>query len=399
MKLITRLSLILYTIFLSISLAACSDKEQDGPDGSGSQTGKETRRTVVVYMVATNNLDYNFGFNWMDITEMIKGSANGNMVDDARWIVYHAPYSEYSPRLIEVVRGDTVTLKEYAPGESVTLARMNEVLDDVARIAPAKNYGLVLWSHGSGWVVNGLEEELPDDPYKAKPLSYGSDNGKKMNIATLRAAIKGRGIDYLYFDCCNMGTVEVAYELRDAVDYIVGGPAETPGTGMPYDKNMAYLCDGSRESLIKAAETTFNDYIYSHTCIMSVYDTSGFDRLAAATGAIYDRTPLPHPGETVTNYYGKTRQGNFLDFGEYVEALAADAGLDTDEFKAALDGAVIYTIAPQDYFYSDFCMAALPLYHTSGVATYVFNNETAFTNSGYDTLQWARDVVSRHLHE
>lgn len=406
MKQIFRLILFIFSLFLVSAISACSSDEPDNPEPEPAPTPDPkpvaVRRTVLVYIVATNNLG-SYNFDTEDINEMLSGSQNGAMPDDARWLIYHAPRYKYAPRLIEICDGDTTTLKQYEKGGSVTLERMTEVFDDMADLAPASHYGLVLWSHASGWLVNGIDEDLPDNPYTASPLSFGNDNGEKMNLSTLRAAIKGRDIDYVYFDACHMAGIETAYELRDATDYLVCSPAETPGTGMPYDLNMSYLADGSREALINAASTTFDVYEQSSDCTMTVIDMSGLERLADATARIYDFTPLPHPGENVTNYYGTSRQGNFCDFGEYVNALAESEGVSEgviDEFNAALEQAVAYKAAPET-FYSDALHRFIPIYNASGLSTYVFNESSSFYNNtnGYYRLQWAKDVVSRHLHE
>lgn len=392
MKLIERFFLYILPLLVCLGLGSCSDDEPEiipAPE--------TVRRTVMVYIVATNNLGYNNGFDTEDIREMLRGSERDSLPADARWLVYHAKYND-APRLLEVRDGQIDTLKTYDRGGSVTLSRMSAVFDDMTSFAPALSYGLVLWGHGSGWQANGLEELLPDDPYSPTPLSYGNDSGEWMNVATLRAAVKGRGFDYIYFDVCNMACVEVAYELRDAVRIIVGGPAETPGMGMPYDMNMPLLADGSTTALIEAARRTFNVYNgFTDDCAMTVIDCAGIDALARATQEIYSQTPLPHPGENVTNYFGTTRTGDYIDFGEYVNALAVQQGINADEFNAALDRVVLYKDAPKR-FWSDAKRRWLTIYHSSGIATYVFDSPADFYAKGYDSLQWAKDVASHHIH-
>lgn len=402
MKLIKSLIYFIFAVFLFTGVISCSE---DGPDPV--KDPDPVRRTVVVYMVSANNLGTANNFDNEDLREMKKGSVN--LPADARWLVYLANY--YSdPKLLEVRDGvisDTLKIYENSRnGVSVTLDRMNEVLDDVAKFSPAEKYGLILWGHGSGWRGNGVDEDIPDDPYRLSPLSYGNDRGAWMNIPAIRAAVKGRGYDYIYFDVCNMACVEVAYELRDAVRYIVGGPTETPGQGMPYDRNMVFLSDGSKDALIETAKTTFNTYNgYSDDCAMTVIDLAGMDRLAKATSEIYKLTPLPHPGENVTNYYGTSRSGDFCDFGEYVNVLAESESLDTDlvrEFNASLEDVVLYKDAPER-FYSDAISWSqgrpvyLPIYNASGLATYIFDSPESFNKDKYDTLHWAKDVVIHHI--
>ena len=391
MKTKFNLLLCLFIAVLAAILGACSSDEPELPGAP-----EPVRRTVLVYIAANNSLGaYNFDND--DIREMLRGSQTGQLPADTRWLVYHAG-TFGTPALMEIKNGATDTLRTYASGLASTYDGMTAVFDDMAEVAPARAYGLVLWSHGSGWVANGLDENISPEPYEdnvLRPLSFGDDGGKRMNIATLRAAIKDRGFDYIYFDACHMGGVEVMYELRDAVRYVVCGPAETPGAGMPYDKNMSYLADGSLEALVEAAKTTFSIYNgYSNDCAMTVVDLAGLEALAQATARIYSHTPLPHPGSNVTNYYGTVRADKYIDFGEYVCALADAAGLDVSEFNEALADVVVYCDAPER-FWSDAKRRYLPIYHASGLSTNVFDTSEGFTANGYNTLQWAQDIVAK----
>lgn len=384
---------IIVVTFLGMSMWSCSG--DDGPNGDTPprEDIPTVDRTVLVYIVGTNNLGGAL-LDYDDIDEMIAGSRKGALDHtNTRWLVYHCGYYNTS-RLFEIAKGDTTTLKHYGNDvSSVSVSRMSEVLDDIARLAPASDYGLVLWSHGSGWLENGLDE----DADKTNTLSFGDDRGAKMNVTSLAKVLEGRDIDYVYFDACHMCTVEVAYELRHATRYIVGGPAETPGAGMPYDLTMASLAAGSIDNLVEAAGQTFDHYRLSSDCAMTVLDLSEIEALADATAQIYDATPLPHPSAEVTNYYGRARSGNFIDFGEYVGALADSNALDRTAFDRALQKTVVYSAAP-DRFYSWALLAWLPIYNASGLSTYVFNSPDDFGFEGYDNLQWAKNVAARHLH-
>lgn len=388
MKWIIRFFLVILGFFTVVS---CSDSAGDEPDpGDGT-----TVRTVLVYMAANNSLSpYSYG----DLGEMFQGKP----ADNTRWLVYLTQKNDKNPQLIEFCGGDTTVLKVYGPQSSASLSRMTEVFDDMARCAPAQKYGLVLWSHGSGWVIDGIDEDLPDDPYSLSPLSFGQDGTQWMNISTVRAAVKGRGFDYIYFDACYMNAVEVAYELRDAVDYIVGSVSELPAYGMPYNQNMKLLGDGSKAALIEAAANTFGMYAseanpVSRTCTMSVISTAALVRLAKATKAIYELTSLGHPAEYKTNYSVKGLSVNAYDFGEYVSALAEAHNLDrtlVNEFNDALDDAVIYKAATK-YIWNE-----RPIYSTSGLSTYVFETPGQFNiREGYGSTQWAKDVAIYHIHD
>ncbi len=350
-------------------------------------------RTVLVYMIASNDLGQN-GYSDSDLAEMAVGIKY--LPDDCRWLVYMAsPDRNVDAQLFEITRNGRKTLETYQQGTSATSSRMNQVMTHMRQHAPAKSYGLVMWSHASGWQMDGAD----DDP-GISPLSVGMDFGQRMNVNTLRSVLAVNPFDYIYFDACYMATVEVAYELRDVVPIIVGSPSELPADGMPYDQNVKWLAKGSLDDLRTAASNTFNHYnslpsAYDRTCTMAVIRTEPIVRLANATKAIYAQTPLPHPGNNVTNYRGTSRQGPSIDFGEYVNALASSKHLSNElvsEFNNALTSAVVYHAA------TDKLWNIWPMYSSSGLATYVFNLASSFDNYGYSRLAWAQDVVSYHLN-
>ena len=81
------------------------------------------------------------------------------------------------------------------------------------------------------------------------PLAFGFDKGQKMNLTTLARTLQGQNFGFVYFDCCYMGSVEVAYELRHAM----------PSNGMPYNRNIR--CFFAPEAdLLTAARNTFELY-------------------------------------------------------------------------------------------------------------------------------------------
>jgi len=347
-------------------------------------------------MVAANSLGVGGNINGTDINpadeddiaEMIR-AANA-LTDGRRVLVMHATYSD-DPTLSELTADGLKPLRTYDSEQSVlTVDRMREIIADARAIAPARNFGLVLWSHADGWLQTGTADKGPQ-------RSFGIDRTRRMNVTDLREALADADLEYLYFDCCLMGSVEVAYELRGVAPYIVASTSKLPRPGMPYHLTLPMLLDGAPAGITAAATTTY-EYYRDHseplfrTCSISVIRTDGLDRLADATAAIYDGAQLAHPQTRATNYNGTSNYGYHLDFGEYVLALAdgRDPAL-AENFTEAIGHTVIYK-ASTPYIWSQY-----PVYHDSGMSTYVFSRPDAFTTKGYDTLSWASDVVAVHL--
>ncbi|MDE7466858.1 MAG: hypothetical protein K2M61_00720 [Muribaculaceae bacterium] len=378
------LKILISSLFI-FSLLSCHKHDEPKP-------ASEADFAVLVYMVASNDLG-SAQYDRADSIEMTLAAAD--IPANTRWLVYHAPYTAAQPALRELHRdGSWSTIKTYTPRESATTDRLRQVIADFRAETSPKADGIVFWSHASGWLEDGISQ-TPDGMQK----SFGSDFGKKMNVSDMAVALADAPFRYIYFDACYMGSVEVAYELQDCADYLVGSPSELPAAGMPYDRNLSLLLTGTKEALIQAAKNTFGYYNSQvdpemRTCTMTVVDTDGMQRLAAATAAIYKDTPLDHPLLLVTNYRGTARAGYSLDFGEYVAALCNTHNLDPvllAEFESALSSAVIYSDATEMLWNS------WPMLNPTGLSTYIFNDPAKFTTQGYDRLRWANDVVKPRL--
>ena len=184
----------IFLVMLLVGLLAASC--HDDPETPTLSEG----RTVLVYQVANNNLN---GYSYDDFKEMMDGASRG-LGKGNRLIVYrHTRYE--GPSLVEITAKDTVTLKHYDKSlSSVDINRMTEVINDVKRLANTPQYGLVLWSHASGWIEDGIEQS----PVKR---SFGDDNYKRMNNRDLARALKASGgFDWIYFDCCYIGIAPFA---------------------------------------------------------------------------------------------------------------------------------------------------------------------------------------------
>ncbi len=91
---------------------------------------------------------------------------------------------------------------------------------------PAKRYMLIIWNHGSGWL----------DPRKDnKGISFDDETGNYIRTAQIGKVLQEAGkVDILAFDACLMQMAEVAYEVKDQAQVIVGSEETVPGQGYPY---------------------------------------------------------------------------------------------------------------------------------------------------------------------
>ena len=207
---------ILLSLILAIVLQSCREVPEPA-----LPTHEHADRTVVIYMAANNSLGSN-GADVDDMDEMSAAMTGGQFPDSTKVVVFHAPYTNgKNHSLLQLERdGSWTTLKTYPQGlSSVSPERMRQALADVITLAPAAHYGLILWSHAMGW-TNG-----PDSKPASVLRSFGLDNRQEMTITDMASALAGFKFEYIYFDCCYMGSVEVIYELRDNAPLIVASPA------------------------------------------------------------------------------------------------------------------------------------------------------------------------------
>lgn len=362
-------------MLLVLSVYSCSNSTDEPKEDMVS-------RAVLVYMLADNSLG-SAGYDTDDLAEMLTAARNGDL-DDGRLIVYHAS-TRQAPILKEITAEGERVLKvyDYTP-LSVSSQRMNEVIQDFKNTAPAQNYGLILWSHASGWIENGIEENLNGDN---TPNSFGEERGRKMNITTLASILDDKGFDYICFDCCYMANVESLYEIRNSAPIVMAYSTEIPAPGMPYDLTLKYLMKPNVD-LKGAARATFDYYDAlsgaDRTCTVSVIDLTKLSELALATKAVFSSST---PASDLIPQQFMTSGCYLFDMNQYVNSFNATTE-DMKRWNDAFRATVKLSLAtPRLWNY-------LPLDNAHGLSTYILNAEKSPEYQGYNRLQWWHDVAS-----
>lgn len=367
-------------LFLTlISLCACNDEPKV----------KIANRTVLIYMAANNSLG-SMSYDNKDILEIQDAVTKGALGKNGRLMLFHAPitgdqilYEVKNDGSLEIVR--EYEGKEYAVSSNFML----QVFTDAKTWAPAEDYGLILWSHSLGWTQNGLDDEGPF----ATPQSWGEDRYKTMNITTLSRVLKASPWSWIYFDCCYMGSVEVAYELAPVLPKMVASASEIPLDGMPYDKNLP-LFFLPEADLVGAARNTYDYYNalegQARTATIAVLDLSGMNDLAKATIPIYQNSSTVSPYSFSNLPLSLDQVPLFYDFGVYVKGLCSTNDINAallDSWEKAYDNVVLYHEA------TPYLWSYISLKDFTGMSTYIARNQSEQTYRGYDTLKWYTDVA------
>ncbi len=351
-------------LFLALwVLASCHD--EDAP--------RLSEKTVIVYIAGDNSLS---DFSHININQMEKG-----LLDNGHKLIVYVDTRKETPKLLRIQKDDTeeiksVTVKEYGEHNSADPKILKQVLNDAKKLYPSKSYGLVLWSHATAW--------LP--PKGATTYSFAEDKGKEIDIRELPAAIPD-GFDYIIFDACWMASVEVLYELKDKVPYILSSPIEVLGEGLPYDKvvPLFFKNTDTEKRLTAIAETFYNHYNEKEgdyqTAATTLVKTSELTGLATATKALL----LPNPLQKWKYNYDKIQKLDsfgyttiMFDFLDFLEKNYDNSKLGT--IKEQLKKTVIYEKHTKNYL-------GVPLKNLCGLSCYIPTKDNSL-NKYYKTLSW-----------
>jgi SepF-like predicted cell division protein (DUF552 family) len=283
-------------------------------------------------MVGDNTLDT---YVEPDINEMERGWKDAF---DGDLIVY-VDQKRVSPYLLKISsdRTNSIVSKEimkYSEQDSSSPEIMEQVLADVKSMYPAKSYGLILWSHASGWL-----------PASSRTRAFGDDGGKSMDITEL-AELSGK-YEFIMFDACDMMGVETAYELRDNADYIVASVTEVLAGGFPYDDILQYLFTENADLVAVCREfmKLYRSYadIEMQTAAMSVVRTANINEIADVSQRLIQKY-----GDNIATIdvsqiqkYDSEQTTLFFDFLDFMENIAGnDADIQT--LRNRLSSTVIF---------------------------------------------------------
>lgn len=144
-------------------------------------------------------------------------------------------------------RVERVVLKHYPNPDMTQAESISVLLRDVRALAPAPRYSMTIGCHGMGWIPataqnrSSISREREYWEYEGVEQTRwfgGTEAIYQTEITTLATGIAQAGMkmDYILFDDCYMSSVEVAYDLREVADYLIGSTSEIMAEGFPYSE-------------------------------------------------------------------------------------------------------------------------------------------------------------------
>ncbi len=407
-------------ILLTLLLYGCKDGPEPNPGP------KEVRQMTLVYAVNHNNLSSDLDANQ---NQMLQAMANID-ADAYKLLVYK--YTSDGPGLYEVRNSngkpEFTLLKQYDESLlSVTKERISEVIDDALDYYPEVESNLFFWGHGLGWVnpykyLNNSKgrqaisnSNLPSDEYALSatvPELYGYggeyvyEDGVRvgtdyLDIDQLAEAIPDNKFDMIWFDCCYMSGIEVAYQLRNKCETFVAYPTEIMAEGLPYDKVLPKIIGKSNDK-IGAARALYEYYVGKSTpeaVSVAVMDMSRIEEVASVAHDIF-MSGEERPQESGLQNYSRLRLTPYYDFGQYLREYVCvntdensndNFGVFKERLNRALDGFVVFSAASD----KDFNYRPINKEHFSGLSIHNFKNQASDRDDYYRKLDWYSRVWSQ----
>ena len=408
----------------------------------------EVEHTLVMYLIANNNLETSIYRNALDAEAGMVGA-----LPSTRLVIYLDKRTEttlYEVRYLPYGSGGEYIryckeLKSYPHQISTTPIVMRSVLEDVKVLAPSKSYGLVLSGHGSGWFPKpssgtsydqqkvapawgGVEYQFNYERFVDETRAMGYDLVEQPDggfVRTDESFISSSEIveglspihfDYIIFDACFMSSIEFLYDLRGSADYVIASPVEILGVGLPYreivgnlmsrNHDLTALCD-----LILDVYMRDNNFTTTKSLALALLDCSRLEEFSDVVAEIYNKVSDGNYRTTIADrvdmnnvqVLDRMSPAAFHDLDDYVLELAGEGEL-RDKFLAALDRLVVKKVHTEEiYSYGDSLDGWTTGYDfieqkvggrldLSGINTYVPYRDVPVTLEHYFQTAWAKKI-------
>lgn len=285
---------------------------------------------------------------------------------------------------------------------------LHDALSMIRKRFPAKSYGMVISSHGTGWLppryyYNPEKYEKGLLPAPGKRSIGEDDDGDvalEMPLMDFIAAIPYK-LDYALIDCCLCGGVEVAWGLRGKADYVGFSQTEILADGFDYKKIVQRLLGGAMPDAEAVCRDYFAQYGENGSATISLVDTREMDDLASVCATLFEkyRAELSVLDGGVDEDWESPDYGNYKVQGYFrynrhyfydLEDILLKVGITEEEhaqLTAALNRCILYK-AHSNWFMRT-SWEGFPINIHSGFSMYLPSMGTELLNNYYiNNIAW-----------
>ena len=296
------------------------------------------------------------------------------------------------------------TIQYYGKENSADHAVVSRVINKMKQDYPADSYGMIFFSHASGWLPEGM---------LAQPRSLVIDDGgsvrHEMEYYDFAAAIPDKQFDFIILEACLMADVISMYELRNKTKYVLASSAEivSPGFTYIYEKEIMGLYDTKNHvsSVLTGFAQAYYDSITTRykvnddncSTTMSIIKMDEMESLASVTkttlqGISIDETSLTISDiQTFDRPYGlisgAQKKSRYFDLADVLENLVPETRYNS--FIDRMEKTVIWKASTERFLLGD---NGFYIKRHCGLSTYIEQDAYPFLNSVYRNSSWYKAI-------
>ena len=335
------------------------DTEDDSEGKIPHESSGEAEETLMVYMVGSN-LESQMGAATQDMQEMALSGYDPekmNIVVCAggakKWWNSSVKKKELSAYIMQ--DEDIVPFYEMEGTNMSEPETLTEFINAAKDSYPAEKYSLILWNHGGGVVVGyGADENYGNEMLSVNQLSSAIEDSD---------VCKEGKFEWIGFDACMMGMVEVADALKYDAEYMIASEEVEAQDGWNYkalgdltDKD-AYDGDEAGKIITEAFGDYYEEnYRFTPDYTLACIDMSKVDKVTEAiedfakkadievVGSGYSKIARARDNSKSFGATGSTSLYDYIDltsFSRQIESIYPDEAKD---LETAVDDCVIHNV-------------------------------------------------------
>lgn len=329
-------------LLVSFVLAAC-ERDENNP----KHETERYKKTLFIFLPWTGtDSDKGLYDCFQKNLEGIKSTIeNGQAAEDTRTLallstsstsatLYEIAYDRYTRKV------GYKTIKQYK-GLEMNEKGLRTYIADVKRYSPTPLYAMIMGAHGSGWI--------PKDAGRRSRSIGGLTMGEQLDIPEIAHAIISNGIkmQFICFDDCYMANIELAFDLKDAVDYLIASTSEVMDTGLPYADVYPFMAAQSPnyKAVTDGFLAYYNSYKYPYGSLSVINCT--YSAAMAEILRQLNQSGTSAPSASEVSEQDGDPDTRFYDLADYLRKYnhrLRMAHRDTIEYRPVLERLVPYTV-------------------------------------------------------
>lgn len=206
------------------------ETSEDAPDVSAI-AGGDAKEVLMVYMVGSN-LESDSGLASADIEEMQQCGFDD---DDLKVLIctggtdswWNPDIPDGECAIFELTEDGFDQVASLGDRDMADPQTLSGFVDFAYQSYSADDYSMVLWNHGGGAILGyGADENYGYDALSMRELDEA--------LGSTDMAADGQKFEWIGFDACLMGMIEVADVLSDYSDYMIASEEMEAGDGWDY---------------------------------------------------------------------------------------------------------------------------------------------------------------------